>query len=64
MNELEDNYSMWKRHDDQLQAELDRLPRCEHCGEPIQDETAVQFNDSLFCFGCIKEYYTVEVTPE
>ena len=60
----EDNYSMWKRHDDRQQAELDRRPRCEHCGEPIQDEKAVQFNDSLFCLGCIEEYYTVEVVPE
>lgn len=60
----EDNYSMWKRHDDRQQAELDLLPRCEHCGEPIQDEKAVQFNDCLYHLECIEENYMVEVVPE
>lgn len=59
-----DNYDQWKRHDDQMNEELERLPRCAHCGEPIQEEKAIRFDDSMFCMECIENYYTVDVVPE
>jgi formylmethanofuran dehydrogenase subunit E len=60
----EDNYSMWKRHDDRQQAELDRLPRCHDCDEPIQQDMAIEFDGCKFCDECIKLYHLVEVVPE
>lgn len=35
-------------HDAHQQAELDRLPKCEHCDEPIQNETLVDFDGTLY----------------
>ena len=43
------------------ERELQQLPKCVCCGNPIQDETAVCINDELICHGCIESYYTVHV---
>lgn len=45
------------------QTELDRLPVCEECGEPIQDEEAYYINDCWICEECIKSYKR-QVEPE
>ena len=37
------------------ERELERLPVCECCGEPIQQEKAVYYNDSWFCEDCEDE---------
>lgn len=34
---------------------LDRLPCCDCCGEPIQQEKAVYYNDQWFCKECEEE---------
>ena len=53
---MEDNYSLWARHDAEQEAKLVRLPKCSHCREPIQDEYLYEINGELFCEACIEEY--------
>lgn len=35
------------------EAELDKLPKCYECGEPIQDEKCFEINDELICPRCM-----------
>ena len=39
------------------QSELDRLPRCACCGEPIQDDFCYEINDEIICEECLNEHY-------
>ena len=53
------------RYDAEQDRQLERLPRCCECDEPIQDEYCYEFNDELICPDCLLnnhrhlvEYYT------
>lgn len=35
---------------------LERLPKCKHCGEPIQDEYAIEYEGDLYCEECFDSY--------
>lgn len=52
-----DNYALWERHDARQEAELAKLPKCDYCGEYIQDEQLCVFNDELICLDCLKLYF-------
>ena len=43
----------YNRYQDKLQKELDKLPICYECGEPIQDEECYEINDELICPECL-----------
>lgn len=43
----------FERHDAEQQRELDRLPRCAECDEPIQTEHCFEINDELICPECL-----------
>ena len=40
----------------QQERELEKLPMCSECGNPIQDETAYLINDELICEECMNSY--------
>lgn len=52
-----DNYDQWKQHEAQQQRQLDRLPVCSHCEEPIQSEHLFLINDEFICLECLVENY-------
>ena len=54
-----DNYDLWEMHDAEQEAELDKLPLCEICGQPIQQEQAIYYNDQWFCESCEDEAWAV-----
>lgn len=41
------------RYDAEQKAIEDKLPKCEYCGEPIQDDFCYEFNDMLICEECL-----------
>lgn len=41
--------------------ELDKLPRCCECDEPIQSEYCFEINDELVCPGCMKDNHRKSV---
>lgn len=68
---IPDNYDRFEKHDRELQAELDKLPVCDCCHEPIQQEKAIYYNDQWCCEECesefwqnIREDFLVEVCDE
>lgn len=42
-------------YDAHQQSELDRLPRCSECGEPIQTDECYEINDELICPECLDQ---------
>ena len=44
-------------HDAEQQEQLEKLPVCECCGEPIQQEKAIYYNDQWCCEECESEFW-------
>lgn len=42
------------RHDAKKQRELERLPKCAECGEPIQSERCYEVDGGLICQDCLE----------
>lgn len=42
-----------ERYTAEQEAELEKLPKCSECGEPIQTDTYYEFNDELYCEHCL-----------
>lgn len=59
-----DNYDQFTRHDAEQEKMLDRLPVCEYCEEPIQDEFAYYIEGTWYCTRCMIENFRKEVQPE
>ena len=54
---ISDNYTRWEQHDREQQAKLDKLPICDCCQEPIQQEKAIYYNDQWCCEECESEFW-------
>lgn len=52
-----DVYDLWEQHDAEQERRLEELPVCEVCGEPIQQEKAVYYNDQWICKYCEHEFW-------
>jgi len=50
-----------ERHFARQEHELSKRPVCIHCEEPVQDSRYVEINDEVYCFDCIKTYFTKRV---
>ena len=47
---------------DREQADrLDRLPKCAHCGEPIQDDYGYEYEGEIYCEECFDWYVKDEL---
>ena len=57
----DDPIADFNRHEAEQQAELDKLPVCYECGEPIQDEECFEINDELICPECLKDNHRKKV---
>lgn len=58
---LPDNYDLFKRHQSELDDEMDRLPVCDICEEPIQDERCYQIGCDVLCKECLEDNYGMYV---
>lgn len=52
-----DNYDLFMQHEAEQDKQLEKLPTCSCCGEPIQDEYYYEINDELYCEECMKNEY-------
>lgn len=50
---IPDAYDMWCEHEAQQEEELSRCPKCDVCGEPIQDEYCYQIEGVAICEYCM-----------
>lgn len=52
-----DNLDLYEAHERRQAAELAKLPKCECCGEPIQDEYCYFINADVICEDCMNENF-------
>lgn len=44
-------------HDMEQQEQLERLPKCDQCGKPIQDEFLYEIGNEILCESCMNDMY-------
>lgn len=52
---IPDYHDLWRAHEREQAKELERLPVCYECDEPIQDEVCYEFDGELLCLECLKD---------
>ena len=57
-----DVYDQWEQREKKQQSELDELPKCYYCDEPIQEEYCYEINDELICVDCLNENF-IRILP-
>ena len=50
----DDPVADFEAYDAEQEAALELLPKCSHCGEPIQDDTCFLINDEPICENCME----------
>lgn len=45
----------YERYSSKQEKELEKLPRCSQCHEPIQQDDAVYINDEYICDKCLED---------
>lgn len=56
MSYVADNYDLWEAYDRKQAQQLEKLPVCADCREPIQQEDAVFYHGDWLCDDCIDSY--------
>lgn len=52
---IPDYNDLHQEHEARQQRELDRLPKCCECDEPIQTDECYEINGELICPDCLKD---------
>lgn len=52
----DDPIADYDRYDAEQQKRLDSLPKCDHCKNPIQDDTYYEIEGDNVCWECLREY--------
>ena len=56
MSFTDDPVADFLTHDREQADRLDRLPKCAHCGEPIQDDYCYEYEGEIYCEECFDWY--------
>lgn len=57
----DDPLNDFHRHDAEQQNELDKLPKCDICDRPIQDDHYYQINGDNVCPECLDNHFRKDV---
>lgn len=49
----DDPVADYERYSTYQEKELEKLPKCSECGEPIQSEEYFEFDDEIICPDCL-----------
>ena len=52
---IPDNLDAFELHDAEQARSLAKLPVCDCCKHPIQQESAVRINGNWYCDGCLDD---------
>ena len=61
MTFTDDPIADFHRYDAEQQKQLDKLPRCEYCDIPIQDDYYYEINDECICEDCLNDNFRKDV---
>ena len=51
----------FERYDAEQEAELEKMPVCSYCCQPIQDEKLCEIEGTLYCMECFEENFIKDV---
>lgn len=54
---IPDYTELHARHEAEQQRELDKLPKCDYCGETITDEYLYDLDGTLCCENCLNNNF-------
>lgn len=57
----DDPHRDFDRHQDHLQKQLEKLPKCGYCKEPIQDDEAYVVKGKCYCEECWDNYHRIKI---
>lgn len=57
MRYTDDPIADFHRHDSEQEKALENLPKCDYCGEPIQDDYYYDIDDYFLCKKHMNELY-------
>ena len=57
MDYIPDYNDLHSAYEDEQQRKIDKLPKCEYCGEPITDEYFYDINGTFICEECLNGNY-------
>lgn len=57
----DDPIADFARWDAEQAAQEGKLPRCDYCNEPVQDDYFYQINDEVICPDCLNNHFRKEV---
>lgn len=57
MYRTDDPIADYERYEADQEAKLDKLPKCDICGEPIQEDYLYCIYGDIFCEDCLKEHF-------
>ena len=58
---IPDNFDLWEQHDAEQERQLQKLPVCTYCGEPVLDDFLYLINDEIICIGCLNDHFRKDV---
>lgn len=57
MFRTDDPIADFARHEAEQASQLERLPVCDYCNEPIQDDVYFDMDGCLLCEECLNKYH-------
>ena len=58
---IPDYNDLYRQHEAREQALLDKLPKCDWCGEPITDDYCYEINGDIICEACLNDNFKKRV---
>lgn len=59
---ISDVYDLWEAHDQKQAKQLAKLPECDYCNDPIQDDFYYEINGENICEHCLDQFFRKEVS--
>ena len=59
--QIPDNLDHFERYDAEQERQLQKLPVCTYCGEPVQDDFLYLINDEIMCMDCLNDHFRKDV---
>ena len=56
-----DNYDLFEKWDKEQFENIEQLPVCGYCDEPVQAGHYYEINDEVICPDCLDSYFRKEV---
>ena len=54
---MPDNYDLFLAHDAEQEESLKKFPRCDFCGQVIQEDHLYDIDNEIYCEECMEAHF-------